>query len=132
MLRAAKPVDPVRRQLDEYFEGARHDFELPLDLTVSGFYAQVLAELALVPYGETTTYGDARGADGAPERGPRDRHGDAQQPGADRAPLPSRDRLERGASPATAAGSTAKRFLLELERGGTLFARTLRASARRS
>src|SRR5436305_15111507 len=26
------PLDDVRRELDEYFEGSRHDFDLPLDL----------------------------------------------------------------------------------------------------
>ena len=51
------PIDEVRRELDEYFEGRRHDFDLPLDLRVVPFNAQVLGELALVPYGTTTTYG---------------------------------------------------------------------------
>ncbi len=32
VLRAAKPVEAVRRQLDEYFEGTRTRFELPVDL----------------------------------------------------------------------------------------------------
>ena len=67
VLRTARPVDPVRRQLDEYFEGARHDFELPLDLTVTDFNARVLAELALVPYGETTTYGTLAARSGRPK-----------------------------------------------------------------
>ena len=57
VLRSPKPVDPVRRQLDEYFEGRRTDFDLELDLDVPDFYRQVLGELARVPYGETTTYG---------------------------------------------------------------------------
>jgi methylated-DNA-[protein]-cysteine S-methyltransferase len=66
VLRSARPVDPVRRQLDEYFEGVRHDFELQLDLTVGEFYAEVLAELARVPYGETTTYGALAARTGHP------------------------------------------------------------------
>ena len=37
----------------------------------------------------------ARRPDGAPEGRPRDRDGDAPKPGADRAPVPSRDRRER-------------------------------------
>jgi methylated-DNA-[protein]-cysteine S-methyltransferase len=57
VLRSPKPVDQARRQLDEYFAGRRTDFELELDLDVPDFYRQVLAELARVPYGETTTYG---------------------------------------------------------------------------
>jgi methylated-DNA-[protein]-cysteine S-methyltransferase len=57
VLRTAKPVDPTRRQLDEYFEGRRHDFDLPLDVRIAAPFARrVLDELARVPYGETTTY----------------------------------------------------------------------------
>jgi methylated-DNA-[protein]-cysteine S-methyltransferase len=51
------PLDEVRRELDEYFEGKRTEFDLPLDLRVAPFYAEVLRELALVPYGRTETYG---------------------------------------------------------------------------
>ena len=67
VLRAARPVDPARRQLDEYFEGRRHEFELPLDLAVTDFYRRVLAQLALVPYGETTTYGALAARVGRPK-----------------------------------------------------------------
>jgi methylated-DNA-[protein]-cysteine S-methyltransferase len=51
------PLDDVRRELDEYFDGRRRDFDLPLDLRVAAFNAEVLEELARVPYGMTTTYG---------------------------------------------------------------------------
>ena len=51
------PLDDVRRELDEYFEGKRHEFDLPLDLRVAPFHEAVLRELALVPYGSTETYG---------------------------------------------------------------------------
>jgi methylated-DNA-[protein]-cysteine S-methyltransferase len=51
------PLDEVRRELDEYFDGKRRDFELPIDLRVAAFHAEVLGELARVPYGMTTTYG---------------------------------------------------------------------------
>ncbi len=57
VLRSSRPVDPARRQLDEYFEGRRHVFELDLELVVPDFHRLVLAELARVPFGETTTYG---------------------------------------------------------------------------
>lgn len=59
VLRTARPVDPARRELDEYFEGRRHDFDLPVDLRVaSDFNRRVLAELRRVPYGSVTTYGE--------------------------------------------------------------------------
>jgi methylated-DNA-[protein]-cysteine S-methyltransferase len=58
ILRSPKPVDETRRQLDEYFAGRRHEFELRLDLRLSAdFSKRVLEELAKVPYGEVTTYG---------------------------------------------------------------------------
>jgi methylated-DNA-[protein]-cysteine S-methyltransferase len=51
------PIDEVRRELDEYFDGTRREFDLPLDLRVAAFNAEVLDELARVPFGMTTTYG---------------------------------------------------------------------------
>jgi methylated-DNA-[protein]-cysteine S-methyltransferase len=51
------PLDTVRRELDEYFEGRREVFDVALDLRVAPFHEQVLRELALVPYGRTETYG---------------------------------------------------------------------------
>jgi methylated-DNA-[protein]-cysteine S-methyltransferase len=51
------PLDEVRRELDEYFAGRRESFDLPLDLRVAPFHADVLHELARVPYGRTETYG---------------------------------------------------------------------------
>ena len=58
VLRSPRPVDPVRRQLNEYFEGRRREFDLPVDLALArDFGRRVLNELARVPYGEVTTYG---------------------------------------------------------------------------
>jgi methylated-DNA-[protein]-cysteine S-methyltransferase len=59
VLRSPASIDPARRELDEYFEGRRHAFDLSLDLrALPVFTVQVLRELAQVPYGETTTYGE--------------------------------------------------------------------------
>jgi methylated-DNA-[protein]-cysteine S-methyltransferase len=53
VLRSAKPIDPARRELDEYFEGKRHTFDLPIDVArLADFNRRVLRELARVPYGE--------------------------------------------------------------------------------
>jgi methylated-DNA-[protein]-cysteine S-methyltransferase len=58
VLQSPRQVDPVRRELDEYFEGRRRDFDLPLDLRGrTGFARDILERLARVPYGEVTTYG---------------------------------------------------------------------------
>ncbi len=57
VLRGPREVDRVRRELEEYFEGRRRTFDLPLDLRGrSGFSREILDRLALVPYGEVTTY----------------------------------------------------------------------------
>src|SRR4051812_45130144 len=61
------PLDDVRRELDEYFEGRRHDFDLALDLRVAPFPESVLLELARVPYGATTTYGALAARAGNPK-----------------------------------------------------------------
>jgi methylated-DNA-[protein]-cysteine S-methyltransferase len=59
VLRSARSVDLARRELDEYFEGRRRSFDLTVDLrALPPFTVTVLEELARVPYGETTTYGD--------------------------------------------------------------------------
>ncbi len=58
VLRAPKPVDTVRRQLDEYFAQRRRAFDLEFDLRATlPFQQLVLHELARVPYGEVATYG---------------------------------------------------------------------------
>jgi methylated-DNA-[protein]-cysteine S-methyltransferase len=67
LLRVPRAVDAVRRQLDEYFEGGRHGFDLPIDLRVSSAFSRtVLGELAHVPYGELTTYGALAAQAGRP------------------------------------------------------------------
>ena len=59
ILRSPAPIDRARRELDEYFEGRRRRFDLPLDLELlADFNRRVLRELARVPYGEVVTYGE--------------------------------------------------------------------------
>ncbi|HEY7151803.1 MAG TPA: methylated-DNA--[protein]-cysteine S-methyltransferase [Solirubrobacterales bacterium] len=61
-------LDEARRELEEYFEHRRDQFELPLDwrLTHAGFYRRVLRATARVPFGEVITYGDAAKRAGSP------------------------------------------------------------------
>ena len=67
VLRSPRPLDPVKRELDEYFEGQRQEFDLPVDLRGrSEFTRQVLDQLARVPYGEVTTYGSLAALTGRP------------------------------------------------------------------
>jgi methylated-DNA-[protein]-cysteine S-methyltransferase len=59
VLRSARPIDPARRELDEYFEGKRQRFDLAVDIALlADFNRRVLRELARVPYGEVVTYGE--------------------------------------------------------------------------
>ena len=67
VLRSSKPVDRLRRELDEYFEGRRHQFDIEPDVRgVTDYYRQVLTELARVEYGTTTTYGTLAALTGNP------------------------------------------------------------------
>jgi methylated-DNA-[protein]-cysteine S-methyltransferase len=60
-------LDAPRRQLDEYFEGRRRGFELPLDWALaSGFMRRVLDRTALIPYGDVATYGEVARDIGSP------------------------------------------------------------------
>jgi methylated-DNA-[protein]-cysteine S-methyltransferase len=67
ILRSPRPVLAARRELEEYFDGRRHDFDLPLDLRpVPAFQRVVLTELARVPYGRVETYGGLAARIGKP------------------------------------------------------------------
>jgi methylated-DNA-[protein]-cysteine S-methyltransferase len=58
VLRSPGALDEARRELDDYFEGRRQAFDLPIDLEAVGdFQRTVLHRLALVPFGTVTTYG---------------------------------------------------------------------------
>jgi len=61
-------LDDARRELEEYFEGRRQRFELPLDWRLShpGFYRRVLRATARVPFGEVITYSEAAARAGSP------------------------------------------------------------------
>jgi methylated-DNA-[protein]-cysteine S-methyltransferase len=112
------PLDDVRRELDEYFEGRRRSFDLPLDLRVAEFPAAVLHELALVPYGQTDTYGKLAA------RAVRPRAARAVGTIMNRNPIPIVLPCHRivgasGALTGYAGGLEVKRHLLELE--GAMF-----------
>jgi methylated-DNA-[protein]-cysteine S-methyltransferase len=59
--------DRLRRQLDEYFEGRRQTFDLPIDLSAaSPFTRSVLEATARVPSGHWDTYSGIASAIGKP------------------------------------------------------------------
>ncbi len=68
VLRSPRQVDPLRRELDEYFDGRRHAFDLAVDLRdLTPFTERVLHELARVPFGETVTYAELATRAGNPK-----------------------------------------------------------------
>jgi methylated-DNA-[protein]-cysteine S-methyltransferase len=68
VLRAPKRLDAAARELDEYFGGQRHDFDLPLDLSMSkGFRLLVQRSLPQIGYGQTRTYGQVAQLVGNPK-----------------------------------------------------------------
>jgi len=67
VVEAPAQLDDVRRELDQYFDGKRREFELPLDWQLSrGFRAEVLRKLIEVPYGETASYAEVAAQAGRP------------------------------------------------------------------
>jgi methylated-DNA-[protein]-cysteine S-methyltransferase len=58
VLRAPRRLDAAARELEEYFGGRRRGFDLPLDLSLSkGFRQLVQRHLPQIGYGQTRTYG---------------------------------------------------------------------------
>ena len=51
-------INQTIRQLEEYFEGSRKSFNIPLRLVGSGFQVNVWNTLMQIPFGETITYLD--------------------------------------------------------------------------
>jgi methylated-DNA-[protein]-cysteine S-methyltransferase len=65
VLEAPARFDEERRELDDYFEGRRHEFDVPIDWQLShGFMLQARQGIAAIPYGETRTYADLARAAG--------------------------------------------------------------------
>lgn len=67
VLEAPARLDEAARELDEYFAGRRHSFDLPLDLALStGFRRTVLHHLPDIAFGHTKTYTEVAAAVGSP------------------------------------------------------------------
>jgi methylated-DNA-[protein]-cysteine S-methyltransferase len=67
VLEARTKLDPIARELDEYFAGRRRAFDLAIDWTLSqGFTRRVLEATARIPFGAVETYKDVAGQAGSP------------------------------------------------------------------
>ncbi|MDQ3985325.1 MAG: methylated-DNA--[protein]-cysteine S-methyltransferase [Actinomycetota bacterium] len=61
-------LDKIRRQLDEYFEGRRSRFEMPIDWQLTrGFALKVLKATSRIPFGEVSTYSQVAARAGNPK-----------------------------------------------------------------
>ncbi len=110
------PLDEARHQLEAYFAGELHEFDLPLAPAGSEFQLRVWRELAKIPYGETISYGALATRVGDPTK--------ARAVGAanGRNPLPVIVPCHRvigadGSLTGFGGGLDRKRRLLELEAG---------------
>ncbi len=115
VVEAPARLDPVRRELDEYFAGTRRAFDTPVDWRLThGFTRRVLRATARIPYGGASTYREVATRAGS-ERAVR-AAGNAL--GANPIPIvvPCHRVLRTGgALGGYGGGVERKRFLLELE-----------------
>ncbi|WP_136519965.1 methylated-DNA--[protein]-cysteine S-methyltransferase [Cellulomonas telluris] len=67
VLEGGRRLDPVLRELDEYFAGTRREFDVPVDLRLlTGFRREVVEALPRVPYGATASYAAVAALTGRP------------------------------------------------------------------
>ena len=112
-----RPLREAKRQLLQYFEGERRDFDLPLAPAGTAFQRRVWGELSRIPYGETVSYGELARRIGRPTASRAVGAAKRPEPAGHRRPLPPRDRggrhagrLRRGAAgKGSPAGARAER-----------------------
>lgn len=107
-------LEEACRQLDQYFQGVRRQFDLPLDPAGTDFQKAVWAALRTIPYGQTVTYGRLAALVGNPKASR------AVGGANNRNPIPVIIPCHRvigadGTLTGYAGGLDKKRFLLELE-----------------
>lgn len=67
VMRSPARLDEVRRELDEYFEGRRQEFDVPVDWSLTrGFSRKVLERTARISYGHVGTYAQVAKEAGSP------------------------------------------------------------------
>ncbi len=111
--------DDAAAQLEEYFDGERRVFDLPVAEIGSPFQREVWQLLRTIPYGETRSYADQAAAIGRPDA----LRAVARANGANRIAIliPCHRVIGRdGSLTGYGGGLWRKRFLLDLERDGAL------------
>jgi methylated-DNA-[protein]-cysteine S-methyltransferase len=115
ILAAPASLDPVRRELEEYFSGRRRAFDLTLDWAlITPFARRVLRKTAAIPYGGHLSYAEIAAEAGSP-RGAR-AAGNALGSNPIPIVIPCHRVLHSGGGlGGYGGGLDRKRFLLELE-----------------
>ncbi len=68
ILHAPARLDTVAKEIDEYFAGLRHGFDVPVDFSLArGFRRRVLTHLGTISYGQTASYAAVAVAAGNPK-----------------------------------------------------------------
>ena len=106
----------VRDQLDQYFAGERHEFDVQLDLLGNSFELSVWEALLEVHYGETASYKEVARRIGAPTAARAVGLANGRNPVAVIVPC-HRVIGADGSLTGYGGGLERKRFLLELEAG---------------
>ncbi|MBD5401319.1 methylated-DNA--[protein]-cysteine S-methyltransferase [bacterium] len=109
-------LDEACRQLDEYFQGKRRQFDLPIGGEGTPFQQRVWNELQKIPYGETRSYEDIAAAVGNPKAQRAVGQANNRNPIMIMVPC-HRVIHKNGDISGYACGIEAKRYLLELEAG---------------
>lgn len=112
-------LERASRQLEEYFAGKRKRFDLPLSLWGTEFQRQVWAALRDIPYGETRSYGQIAQAVGRPKAVRAVGMANHRNPISIIVPC-HRVVGADGSLIGYGGGLENKKFLLALERGGSL------------
>lgn len=66
LVREDEALQPVIRQLEEYLDGRRRSFDIPLDLRGTAFQCQIWEALIRIPYGTTRSYAELAAEVGRP------------------------------------------------------------------
>jgi methylated-DNA-[protein]-cysteine S-methyltransferase len=108
--------DAAREQLEQYFRGDRHEFDLPLKLDGNSFELSVWDALREIPYGETVSYGHIARELGHPDTPRAVGAANGRNPVAIVVPC-HRVIGADGSLTGYGGGLERKRFLLDLEAG---------------
>jgi AraC family transcriptional regulator of adaptative response/methylated-DNA-[protein]-cysteine methyltransferase len=109
----------LKTELEEYFQGVRREFTLPLKFKGTAFQESVWRQLQRIPFGRTASYGDLAKRIGQPTAVRAVAQANARNPLAILVPC-HRVIGSDGKLSGYAGGVWRKRLLLELERGGKI------------